>query len=333
MVVDRAAGTVEHKHFRDLADYFAGGDCLVVNTSKVMPVRVFGKKITGGRVELLFVDLPAEKRGTSADTLKLRALVRPSVADGTKISFADGSEAVAGARVAVDGEFDGAREIIFRHSESGVGTIESFIESHGVMPLPPYIKRKNADAKTVENDRIRYQTVYADKNGSVAAPTAGLHFTRESLEGLRKRGVTVAKIVLHVGLGTFKSVKADRIDKHKMLPERFFLSQESADEINGALKSGATIAAAGTTSVRTLETLASDDGSISAGSGETSLFIYPGYRFKTVGRLLTNFHLPRSTPLFLASAFCGRELLFEAYRKAIKERYRFFSYGDAMLIV
>lgn len=331
MVVDRAAGTVAHKHFRDLADYFAGGDCLVVNTSKVMPARVFGKKITGGRVELLFVDLPEATRGTSTDTLRLRALVRPSVADGTKISFADGSEAVVAARVAVDGKFDGAREIIFRRA--GGGSMEDFIETHGVMPLPPYIKRKNANAKTVENDRRRYQTVYADENGSVAAPTAGLHFTLESLEGLRKRGVTVAKIVLHVGLGTFKSVKADSIDGHKMLPERFFLSPEAAEEINAALKNGSIVAAAGTTSVRTLETLASDDGSISSGAGETSLFIYPGYKFKTVGRLLTNFHLPRSTPLFLASAFCGRDLLFEAYRQAIKERYRFFSYGDAMLIV
>ncbi|MDI6756818.1 MAG: tRNA preQ1(34) S-adenosylmethionine ribosyltransferase-isomerase QueA [Endomicrobiia bacterium] len=312
MIVERKTSNIRHRTFADFADYFKAGDCLVINATKVMPVRVFGRKKTGGRVEVLFI----------ADGDK--ALIKPSLAEGESIFFDDGTKTLVGHK-----DDSGAKEIIF---PDGVEA-KTLIEKYGIMPLPHYIKRKNADEETINEDRKRYQTVYAQSDGSIAAPTAGLHFTDDILKDLEGRGIDIARVVLHVGLGTFKSVKSPMIDAHKMLPERFSLSDGEAAKINRAAASGATIAAVGTTSARTIETLADKHRGVRAGEGATSLYIYPGYSFKTVGRLLTNFHLPRSTPLFLAAAFCGKDLLFEAYRRAIKERYRFFSYGDAMLII
>jgi len=335
MVVDRKSGKISHKKFRDIAGYFSKGDCLVINTTKVIPVRIFGKKKTGGKVEVLLTEIKSPYEAT--------ALLKPSVNEGEEIFFEKNISARIGSKIFTDGgEPTGERGLIFNLENAH----RFLVGKSGVMPLPPYIKRKGESLNLfAEMDKNRYQTIYAKDDGSIAAPTAGLHFTQEIMTEIKNSGAEIAEITLHVGLGTFRKVVSDDISRHRMLPEKFLIPQSAADKINSAIISGHKIFATGTTCTRALETAASDvpDDTetnrclIKAMSGESSLYIYPGYKFKIVDCLITNFHLPRSTPLFLAAAFCGkdhgRELLFKAYDEAIKSGYRFFSYGDAMLIL
>lgn len=313
MVLDRESGAIEHRHFSDIGDYLRAGDCLVLNNTRVIPARLYGvRQETGGRVELLLL------KRVDGDTWE--SLVRPGkkCRVGTKLSFGDGKLLAE----VVDVVADGNRLIRFSYD----GIFEEILDSLGEMPLPPYITHKL-------QDKNRYQTVYAEYDGSAAAPTAGLHFTPELLGSLRERGIAVAEITLHVGLGTFRPVKVEEIADHRMHSEYYEISEEAAELVNRTKESGGRIISVGTTSTRTLESVADVDGHISAGSGWTDIFIYPGYVFKVVDGLITNFHLPQSTLLMLVSAFAGREQVLAAYEEAVKERYRFFSFGDAMLLV
>lgn len=313
MVLHRATGAVEHRIFRDLPGYLVPGDVLVVNDSRVVPARLFGEKEgTGGSVELLLL----ERR--SLDTWE--ALVRPGrrVRPGARLVFGGG---LLRARV-VDSTPAGGRVIAFEYE----GLFEELLRRLGEMPLPPYIKEKLDDPE-------RYQTVYAREEGSKAAPTAGLHFTPELLDAIRQRGVAVVSLTLHVGLGTFRPVTAETVEGHTMHAEYFRVPEETAAAVNGARERGRRVVAVGTTAVRTLESVADERGRIRAGDGWTDIFIYPGYRFKAVDAMVTNFHLPRSTLLMLVCAFAGRERTLAAYGTAIAYGYRFYSFGDAMLIV
>ena len=308
----RESGEISHHHFYDIVDFLNPGDCLVVNNTKVIPASLFGTKPdTGASIEVLLLK---RRQNDIWETL-----VRPGkkAKIGTKITFGDGR--LKGE--VVDIVEEGNRLIQFSYD----GIFEEVLDELGQMPLPPYIKHPL-------KDRDRYQTVYAKNEGSAAAPTAGLHFTPELLKKIEEKGVTIAYLTLHVGLGTFRPVKEDEITDHHMHSEYYVVTQETADQINTARRNGGRIVACGTTSIRTLETVAREDGTIPAKSGWTDIFIYPGYRFKAVDAVITNFHLPESTLIMLISAFAGREHVLHAYEIAVKERYRFFSFGDAMFL-
>lgn len=312
MVLHKDTGRIEHKIFRDIIDYLNPGDCLVINDTKVIPARLMGiKEDTGAAIEVLLL-----KR--NADDV-WECLVKPGkkARTGARIAFGEGL--LVGE--IVDVIEDGNRMIKFHYE----GIFEEILDKLGQMPLPPYITHKL-------QDKNRYQTVYARNEGSAAAPTAGLHFTKELLEKIKEKGVNVVSITLHVGLGTFRPVKVDKIEEHHMHTETFNISKEAADTINRARAAGGRVIAVGTTSCRTLESAAADDGTIPARSGDTDIFIYPGYKFKAIDCLITNFHLPESTLIMLVSALAGRDNIMNAYETAVKERYRFFSFGDAMFI-
>ena len=312
MVLNREEGTIEHKHFYDVISYLKEGDCLVINDTKVIPARLIGEKEgTGAAIEVLLL-----KR---LDDCTWETLVKPGkkAKVGAKISFGDGL--LIGE--VVDIVEEGNRLIRFTYD----GIFEEILDQLGQMPLPPYITHQL-------EDKNRYQTVYAKHNGSAAAPTAGLHFTPELLEAIKKKGVDIASVTLHVGLGTFRPVKVDEITEHHMHSEFFQITEEAAQKINHAKENGGRVICVGTTSCRTIESAADEDGHLKACSGWTEIFIYPGYKFKVLDCLITNFHLPESTLVMLVSALAGREHVLAAYEEAVKERYRFFSFGDAMFI-
>lgn len=313
MVLGRENGEIEHKHFYDILDYLHPGDVLVINNSRVIPARLYGKRTdTGADVELLLL----EQKGAN----RWETLVKPGkrAREGARLSFGDGL--LEGEIVEV--KEDGNRIIAF----SCQNDFYSVLDQIGQMPLPPYIRQKL-------EDKERYQTVYSRDLGSAAAPTAGLHFTRELLEKARGRGIEIAEVTLHVGLGTFRPVKVDDVTRHHMHSEHYVLSAQAAETINRAKANGKRVISVGTTSTRTLESVAAARGKIEACSGDTDIFIYPGYSFRVIDGLITNFHLPESTLIMLVSAFCGYEHTMNAYRIAVEERYRFFSFGDAMLIL
>lgn len=312
MVLDRQTGDVEHRHFTDILEYLHPGDCLVINNTKVIPARLFGvKEDTQAKIEVLLLK---RKENDIWETL-----VKPGkkAKPGTKLVFGDG---LLTAEV-VDVVEEGNRLIQFYYD----GIFEEILDQLGQMPLPPYITHQL-------KDKNRYQTVYAKYDGSAAAPTAGLHFTKELLQKVKDMGVDIAEVTLHVGLGTFRPVKVENVLDHHMHSEFYMVSQEAADKINRAKESGHRVIAVGTTSTRTLEAAADENGRLHETSGWTEIFIYPGYQFKVIDALITNFHLPQSTLVMLVSALAGREHVLHAYEIAVKERYRFFSFGDAMLI-
>lgn len=312
MVLDRQTGDVEHRHFTDILEYLHPGDCLVINNTKVIPARLFGvKEDTQAKIEVLLLK---RKENDIWETL-----VKPGkkAKPGTKLVFGDG---LLTAEV-VDVVEEGNRLIQFHYD----GIFEEILDQLGQMPLPPYITHQL-------KDKNRYQTVYAKYDGSSAAPTAGLHFTKELLQKVKDMGVDIAEVTLHVGLGTFRPVKVENVLDHHMHSEFYMVSQEAADKINRAKESGHRVIAVGTTSTRTLEAAADENGRLHETSGWTEIFIYPGYQFKVIDALITNFHLPQSTLVMLVSALAGREHVLHAYEIAVKERYRFFSFGDAMLI-
>lgn len=313
LVLDKETGEVEHHIFKEIPDYLERGDCLVLNNTKVIPARLLGcKKDTGAAVEVLLL-----KR---QDKDVWETLVKPGkkAKPGTRLTFGDG---LLEAEVLETVE-EGNRLIRFFYD----GIFEEVLDRLGEMPLPPYITHKL-------QDKNRYQTVYAKYEGSAAAPTAGLHFTKELLSQIEEKGVKIAYVTLHVGLGTFRPVKAENILEHHMHSEYYQISEEAAEKINDTKRNGGRIICVGTTSCRTVESAADENGFVKAGCGNTEIFIYPGYRFKVLDALITNFHLPESTLVMLVSALAGRENVLRAYEKAIEERYRFFSFGDAMLIV
>ena len=312
MLLDKKTGQIEHKVFRDIVDYLNPGDCLVINNTKVIPARLYGvKEGTEAKIEILLLK---RKENDVWETL-----VKPGkkCKVGTWISFGDG---ILRGEV-IDIVEEGNRLIQFHYE----GIFEEILDRLGQMPLPPYITHQL-------QDKNRYQTVYAKYDGSAAAPTAGLHFTPELLQQVRDKGVQIAEVTLHVGLGTFRPVKETDVLKHHMHSEFYRIEQEEADKINAAKESGHRVIAVGTTSTRTMEAAADESGRLSACSGWTEIFIYPGYRFKVIDALITNFHLPESTLVMLVSALAGREHVLSAYETAVQEKYRFFSFGDAMFI-
>lgn len=314
LVLNSENGELEHKSFYNIEEYIRPEDILVVNSSKVIPARLLGKsEKTGGDVEFLLLRM--------YENGDWETLVRPGkrAKIGARVNFSD----ILSAEVVGMAE-EGNRVVRFSYSPK-YKNIYEVLNEVGNMPLPPYITEKL-------KDKDRYQTVYAKKEGSAAAPTAGLHFTEELLSRLKAKGVGYAEVTLHVGLGTFRPVKVDKIEEHIMHSERFYISEETADEINRRRKNGGRIIAVGTTSCRVLESVTDDNGTVHAMDGETKIFIYPGYKFKAVDALITNFHLPESTLLMLVSALAGKENIMNAYKTAVKEKYRFFSFGDAMLI-
>jgi S-adenosylmethionine:tRNA ribosyltransferase-isomerase len=315
MIVDREKETIECGHFFDLHRFVTAGDVLMVNDSKVIPARLYGRKITGGTIEILLLGKPGTVHTSEV-------LLRPAkrVVVGTKIFFGNNSWAEVKERLSEK------KWILDFHIKT---PLEEFLKEYGKAPLPPYIKRNRQNNNTGECDLERYQTVYAKNPGSVAAPTAGLHFSEEMIDTLRKNNIIIAPITLHVGYGTFVPIETENVEDHRMEREFFEITEGTARAINNANR----VIAVGTTSVRTLETVSDDHGTVSPGQGQTDLFIYPPYRFKRVNGLLTNFHLPQSSLFLLVCAFAGRELMLEAYRKAIEERFRFYSYGDCMLIL
>ncbi|MBQ1371413.1 MAG: tRNA preQ1(34) S-adenosylmethionine ribosyltransferase-isomerase QueA [Oscillospiraceae bacterium] len=311
LVLNRQDGSVTHRQFHDILDYLQAGDCLVLNNSRVLPARLLGHRASGGAVEVLLL------KDSGNDTWECLTKPGRKTPVGTELSFGEGllTATVVGAKE------DGNKLVQFHYS----GIFLEILEQLGKMPLPPYIKEELQDQE-------RYQTVYSKINGSAAAPTAGLHFTPELLTAIEQKGVSLAWVTLHVGLGTFRPVKAEEITDHHMHAEFCMLSQQSADLLNQTRASGKRIVCVGTTSCRTIESFAAEDGSFTEKSGWTDIFIYPGYRFKAMDALITNFHLPESTLIMLVSAFAGRERVLNAYKIAVEERYRFFSFGDAMLI-
>ena len=313
LVLDKETGKIEHSKFIHVADHLRPGDCLVLNDTKVIPARLIGEKEdTHGAVEVLLLK---RKENNIWETLvKPGKKCRP----GAKLSFGDGRLKAEVLEI-VD---EGNRLIQFQYE----GIWEEVLDSLGEMPLPPYITHKLKDIN-------RYQTIYARYEGSAAAPTAGLHFTDELLQEIEKKGVAIAYVTLHVGLGTFRPVKAENILEHHMHSESYQITEEAAQKINQAKKNGNRVICVGTTSCRTIESAANEQGELCAGSKDTNIFIYPGYRFKVMDGLITNFHLPESTLVMLVSALAGREAVLEAYAQAVEERYRFFSFGDAMMII
>lgn len=312
LVLDKETGEIKHHIFKDIIDYLNPGDCLVLNDTKVIPARLLGKREeTGGAVEVLL--LKRKEKDVWETLVKPGKKAKP----GTRLSFGDG---LLRAEVLQTVE-EGNRLIKFEYD----GIFEEVLDKLGEMPLPPYITHKLSD-------KNRYQTVYAKYEGSAAAPTAGLHFTHELLKQIEEKGVETAYVTLHVGLGTFRPVKADNILEHHMHSEFFQVTGEAADKINRAKESGKRVICVGTTSCRTVESATGDDGKIKPGCGDTQIFIYPGYKFKMLDALITNFHLPESTLVMLVSALAGKDNILNAYKEAIDEKYRFFSFGDAMFI-
>lgn len=313
LILDRKDGSLKHEVFHNITEYLKPGDCLVINDTKVIPARLYGiKKDTGAKIEVLLL-----KRKENDNW---EVLVKPGrkAKPGTVISFGDGLLECEVKEV-ID---DGNRIIQFSYD----GIFEEILDRLGQMPLPPYITHEL-------KDKNRYQTVYAKHEGSAAAPTAGLHFTNELLKNIEDMGVSIAHVTLHVGLGTFRPVKVEEITDHHMHSEYYHIEQQEADKINNAKKNGGRIISVGTTSCRTLESAADENGYLKAAGGWTDIFIYPGYKFKITDCLITNFHLPESTLLMLVSALAGRENIMNAYEEAVKEKYRFFSFGDAMFII
>ena len=312
MVLDRKTGDVEHKIFKDVIDYLNPGDCLVLNNTRVIPARLIVEKVdTGGKIEFLLL------KRTEKDVWQ--ALVKPGkrAKIGTKFSFGNGK--LIGEVVGLAEE--GSRLVKFYYE----GIFEEVLDELGNMPLPPYITERL-------EERERYQTVYSKHNGSAAAPTAGLHFTNELLESIKAKGIDIAFVTLHVGLGTFRPVKVDDVLAHEMHSEYYMVDKEAAEKINRAKKNGNKVICVGTTSCRTVESASNENGEIVESSGWTNIFIYPGYKFKVVDRLITNFHLPESTLIMLVSALVSKDDVLNAYNTAVKEKYRFFSFGDAMII-
>ena len=312
MVIDRYNKQIEHKIFKDIVDYLEPGDCLVRNNTKVIPARLYGKKDTGAKVEFVLLN---RIQGDIWETI-----VRPGnkLRPGTKVEFGDG---LLKATI-LDIMEGGTRKVEFHYD----GIFNEILDKIGLMPLPPYIHESL-------KQKDRYQTVYAKYEGSAAAPTAGLHFTPELLEKIKEKGVNIANVTLHVGIGTFRPVKEENIEEHKMHLEHFYIKEEDCNIINNAKKSGKRVIAVGTTSCRVLETIAdANTGLVSAQESDTGIYIYPGYKFKCIDGLITNFHLPKSTLLMLVSALAGREFILDAYNEAVREKYRFFSFGDAMFI-
>lgn len=312
LVLDRNSGSLAHKHFYDVIDYLQPGDCLVMNDSRVLPARLLGHRPTGGAVEVLLLRDLGDK--------KWECLCKPGrkMQVGHQVVFGDGELTAS----VVEVREDGNRVVEFHYE----GIFLEVLERLGKMPLPPYIKAELQDQE-------RYQTVYSREVGSAAAPTAGLHFTTDLLNKIRQKGIKTAFVTLHVGLGTFRPVKAEEISQHHMHSELCMISRETADILNATKANGGRIICVGTTSCRTLESLVGEDGSFEEKSKWTEIFIYPGYTFKAMQGLITNFHLPESTLVMLVSAFAGRENVLNAYNEAVKERYRFFSFGDAMLLL
>ena len=316
MVLDRKAGTVEHKIFSDIIDYLRPEDMLVVNSSKVIPARLLGKTDkTGSDMELLLLRM--------LDSGEWETLVRP----GKRAKVGAGFDFSGELHATVTGILEGGnRTVRFDYDREKYDSIYAVLDKIGNMPLPPYITKK------LEN-KDDYQTVYAKAEGSAAAPTAGLHFTEDLLRRIKEKGVGYGEVTLHVGLGTFRPVKVDKIEEHLMHGEYFYMPDAVADEINRRRKAGGRIIAVGTTSARVLESVSEPDGTVHAISGETGIFIYPGYKYKVTDALITNFHLPESTLIMLVSALAGKEFVMKAYEEAVRDKYRFFSFGDAMLIV
>ena len=313
LVLHKDTGEREHKHFREIRDYLRAGDCLVINDTRVLPARLFGERVgTGAVIEVLLL--------VRRELDVWEVLVRPGrkARPGDRISFG-GGRLTAEVLTIVE---DGNRLVRFHYD----GVFEAILEELGEMPLPPYITHKL-------EDKTRYQTVYAAHDGSAAAPTAGLHFTPELLKEIEGMGVKIANVTLHVGLGTFRPVKVDDVLDHEMHSEYYVVEEEQAAIMNEAKRNGGRIFAVGTTSTRTLESVTDENGVIQAKSGWTKIFIYPGYQFKLLNGLVTNFHLPESTLIMLVSAFAGYHTTMQAYKTAVEERYRFFSFGDAMLVV
>ena len=312
MVLNRKNRTIEDKIFKDIIEYLNEGDCLVINNTKVIPARLYGKKVDSDiNVEILLLKRVEE------DIWEV--IVKPGrrLKTGAKIIFGDGL---------LKGEIidvleNGNRKIKFEYK----GIFNEILDQIGLMPLPPYIKEKLKDKNS-------YQTVYAKYEGSCAAPTAGLHFTKELLEKIKQKGIVIANVTLHVGIGTFRPVKVENIEEHKMHTEHYYIKKEDAEKINEAKKTGKRVIACGTTSCRVLETVSDENGFVKEVEGDTGIFIYPGYKYKCVDALITNFHLPKSTLIMLVSALADRDFIMEAYNRAIKEDYKFFSFGDAMFI-
>ena len=312
MVLDRKKQTIEHEVFKDIIKYLQPGDCLVRNNTKVRPARLYGKKETGANVEFLLLNR------IEGDIWE--SIVRPGnkLHIGTKVIFGDG---LLEAEI-LDTMPGGTRKVRFKYQ----GIFNEILDKIGLMPLPPYIHEG-----LKENDR--YQTVYAKYEGSAAAPTAGLHFTDKLLKEIEQKGIKIANVTLHVGIGTFRPVKVENIEEHNMHSEHFYIKQEDADKINETKKNGKRVIAIGTTSCRVLETISSEkNGMVKEAEGDTQIFIYPGYKFKCIDGLITNFHLPESTLLMLVSAFAGKEYVMKAYKEAVEKEYKFFSFGDAMYI-
>ena len=313
LVLNRETGAIEHKIFSDVIDYLNEGDCLVINNTRVIPARLIGEKEgTGGKVEVLLL----KRRANDV----WETLVKPGkkLRPGARVTFGDGRLKAEILEIAEEGN----RLVRFYYE----GIFEEILDSLGEMPLPPYITHKL-------EDKEMYQTVYAKYDGSAAAPTAGLHFTKELLSKIEEKGIKIASITLHVGLGTFRPVKVDDVNNHHMHTEWYEVNAEAADIINETKRNGGRVVCVGTTSCRTIESVADENGYMKAKTGETDIFIYPGYKFKVMDGLITNFHLPESTLVMLVSAFAGKENVLAAYETAVKERYRFFSFGDAMILI
>lgn len=311
MLLDKNTGEIQHKIFKDIIDYLEPGDCIVRNNTKVIPARLYGKKETGANVEFVLL------KNIQGDIWE--AMVRPGnkLHAGAKVVFGDG---LLKAEI-LETLKDGTRKVNFEYT----GIFNEILDQIGLMPLPPYIHESLKD-----NDR--YQTVYAKYKGSAAAPTAGLHFTNDLLKKIEEKGIQIANVTLHVGIGTFRPVKEENIEEHHMHTEHYYIKQEDVEKINNAKKEGHRVIAVGTTSCRTLETIADEKGYVKEREGDTGIYIYPGYKFRCIDGLITNFHLPESTLLMLVSALAGRENILNAYNEAVKEKYRFFSFGDAMFI-
>ena len=314
LYLNRESGEISHRHFFDVTDYLKKGDCLVLNNTRVLPARLYGYKITGAKVEFLLLNNLGNDKWEVITGPGRKAKTGDSFVFGDGIMSADVLEVLE----------NGNRIVKFTYGNAH--NFYDIINKIGEMPLPHYITHKLQDSE-------RYQTVYSKELGSAAAPTAGLHFTPELLKKIEEMGVTIAYVTLHVGIGTFRPVKTENIEEHHMHSEHYWVSAETAEKINSTKRNGGRVIAVGTTSCRTLESACDDNGFLKECSNSTSIFIYPGYKFKCIDGLITNFHLPESTLIMLVSAFCSREKILNAYNEAIKERYRFFSFGDAMLIV
>ena len=313
LIYNRKTKQITHGIFKDITDYISPGDLLILNDTKVIPARLFGKKKTGGRVEIFLVEKIAPNI--------YKALTRGKLKQKTTVTLKNGIQA----HINKEGE----KSIV---SLDYKGDFDEILDEIGEVPLPPYIKR-NYQVYNKEKDMSYYQTIFAKKKGAIAAPTAGLHFTHNLLSKIREKGVNIAYITLHVGIGTFKPVKEEDFEKHKMDPEYFEIGEETEKLFNETKKRGGKVFACGTTTVRALESNTTEEGFLKSGKGFTNLFIYPGYKFKAIDALITNFHLPKSTLLLLVSAFAGREEILHCYEEAIKKKYKFYSFGDAMLIL